>query len=268
MDADWAAAAATLRFRLVELRADALHTEVTLEVEGSMRETGDAQVYLTDSSGQRQRLQGWADREPSGARTGKWGGFTLSHETGTVVIEVSPVRDYVIPALTPDDPLPVWARFEVPWRGYTDVARLLPLPAEASRPIGRATASLEQIIVTSTTARIDWKVENGELLEGNPTLWVETEVFLPDGTPIDGPRGGGGTLWTVSTMRGDWVFPADAKQVTFVLVAVPYPVCPQPTPSAEKPEPCNLSKWKPMPTTLREIRKGELEFTEFQVDLR
>ncbi len=268
VDVGWEAAAAALRVRLLDFRADALHTEVTLEIEGSMRETGDAQVYVTDSAGQRQRLQGAADRDANGARTGTYSGFTLSLEAGTVLIEVSPVRDYVIPALAAADPLPVWARFEFPWQGYTDAARLVPLPADASRPIGRATASLEQIIVTSTTVRIDWKVENGELLKGNPTLWVETAAFLPDGTPIYGPGGGGGTLWTVSTMKGYWMFPAAAEQVIFVLVGVPYPVCPQPTPAAGRSETCDLSDWRPMPSNLEDIRKGEFEFTEFQVDLR
>ena len=69
-------------------------------------------------------------------------------------------------------------------------------------------------------------------------------------------------------MKGYWMFPAAAEQVTFVLVAVPIPKCVEPTPAPGTSGSCELEDWTPMPMTLEGIRKGELEFTEFQVDLR
>lgn len=182
------AAAAALRFDLISLEGDALETRVTLAVPDSAAfiETGPALVFVTDSEGNRQRLQGG---QRNTGQPGIYQGSAISSRPGTVVIEVQPVREYVVPALKDGEPTPTWARYEIPWNGYTGDLVSLPLPAPV--PFSSGTLSITELLVTSLQVRLQYRIEMPPGTDV-PHLVPSIALFTPAGEPIHGSGSGHG----------------------------------------------------------------------------
>lgn len=189
-------AAALLDFALVSVEGDALHTRVVVEVSGNghdlwdlIRETGYPVFWLTDSTGQRQQLHGGGDLS-----NGRWvyEAPTIAETPGTLFIEAQPVREYVVPAVPAGAPDPVWARWEVPWTGYTSTTRSVALPAPNRAAFGDGSVVVDEVLQSDTRTRIRWHLEGFASEQETPAPYWLYQVFDPTtGEPL--PTAGGGT---------------------------------------------------------------------------
>ncbi|OAI38555.1 hypothetical protein AYO38_09515 [bacterium SCGC AG-212-C10] len=293
VDVGWEAAAAALRFELIDFNADALTTQVRIKIDGSIRETGyHPLIYVIDATGQRQRFNGGGFTNPTATGLDISTRIdAISSQPGTVRIEITPVREYVIPALAADQPTPIWASFDIPFSGYTSPLLEVPLSPVRAKPFAAGQVVLDRIASTENALRVEAHFDGIQELNfgghsfppaatggtPSPELCMDypPSLFDASGRKLRG-GGGGGALDRNGERRMIIQYEPVAGVVTLVYATVeckPFKgtivtINPQGTPVSTTivapPQPTPTPRPAAM-TDLEEQRANASEFVEFTI---